>query len=84
MKVTKDNGLVTISLSEKDAEALAIVVLVAVDRQEEVDADDVGVTDEHLTHGYKIAEAVNKRFEEMGFHAIRELPTDDDGEEVYD
>lgn len=83
MQVKNENGVVTITMTEKDAKVFAIPLLVLVDRQDEMDANDLGTTDEALEHGIKIAEAINNRFKEMGYHEY-EPRSEDDGEEDED
>lgn len=78
MKVSKDNGLVTISLSEKDAEDFAMIVLVSCDRLDETDPGDVGVSEEQWERGIKIAEAIRDRFENMGMYVYHHQDHNDD------
>lgn len=68
MKIENKNGLVLIAMSEKDAKAFAIMVRCAVDNQETMEAEQLGVTDEELELSVRICEAMDKQFDLFGFH----------------
>lgn len=82
MDIKNDDGVVTITMSEKDAKDFAIVVRAAQDADvTDGDAEMLGVSDEELANGLSIIERLEEEFELMGFYGVVPDHNDDPDDE---